>query len=48
MGSVRVRLASLGSAARGRWYPQGTRRRREYRLAAIVLFSLLVSESIVL
>lgn len=40
MGSVRVRLASLGAAARGRWYPQGTRRRREYQLAAIVLFSL--------
>jgi hypothetical protein len=42
MGSVRVRLASLGAAARGRWYPQGTRRRREYRLAALALFALCV------
>ncbi|MGE3810819.1 MAG: type II toxin-antitoxin system PemK/MazF family toxin [Candidatus Nanopelagicales bacterium] len=42
MGSVRVRLASLGAAARGRWYPQGTRRRREYRLAALALMALCV------
>lgn len=41
MGSVRVRIASLWAAARGRWYPHGARR-RTYREAALLLFAACV------
>jgi hypothetical protein len=40
MGSIRVRIGSLWAAARGRYYPHGTRRRRTYREAALLLFAL--------
>ncbi|MGD9954493.1 MAG: type II toxin-antitoxin system PemK/MazF family toxin [Candidatus Nanopelagicales bacterium] len=40
MGSIRVRIGSVWAAARGRYYPHGTRRRRTYREAALGLFGL--------
>lgn len=40
MGSIRVRVGSLWAAARGRYYPHGTRRRRTYREAAVLLFAM--------
>ena len=40
MGSIRVRIGSVWAAARGRYYPHGTRRRRTYREAALALFGL--------
>lgn len=42
MGSIRVRVAALWAAARGRYYPHGTRRRRSYREAALLLLALAV------
>jgi hypothetical protein len=42
MGSIRVRIGSLWAAARGRYYPHGTRRRRTYREAVLALFGLAV------
>jgi hypothetical protein len=42
MGSIRVRIGSVWAAARGRYYPHGTRRRRTYREAALALFGLAV------
>ena len=42
MGSIRVRIGSLWAAARGLYYPHGTRRRRTYREAALALFGLAV------
>lgn len=40
MGSIRVRVGALWAAARGRYFPHGTRRRRTYREAALLLFAL--------
>ena len=40
MGSIRVQVGSLWAAARGRYYPHGTRRRRTYREAALLLIAL--------
>jgi len=42
VGSVRVRVASVVAAARGRYFPHGTRRRARYRAAALVLLALCV------
>jgi len=42
VGSLRVRIGSVWAAARGRYYPHGTRRRRTYREAALALLGLAV------